>query len=332
MLPIFHPTTTILVDDVQSYLESLRMASPPEMPILPFLSPEKALKHIREQNDIARANFGKYLKISTDTDRIVVGNAVEQDQILRLSLSKLIEKIQMPARFNELSVIICDYQMPSMTGTDFFEQLGDVPQKRILLTGEADETIAVKAFNDGIIDKFLTKGKPGAVQELFGHIRRYQRDYFKHQYSFLRSAFSYNESLFTLPAFDRLTTMLCEKFGFVEQYYVNFPDGALFFDETGQVRKRLVAFSEEDYDGILDVLDSTPGTDPEFKKAIEKREIVPNESYGRGGLGDYTFWREMSLPAQKFDHPNGALYYALWDIRDEIDLDTANFFTDSFGR
>lgn len=332
MQPIFHPTTTVLVDDVQSFLESLRQASPPEMPILPFLSPEKALKHIREQNELARANFGKYLKISTDTDRVVVGNAVEQDQILRLSLSKLINKIEVPERFSEVSVIICDYQMPSMKGTDFFEQLGDVPQKRILLTGEADESIAVKAFNDGIIDKFLTKGKPGAVPELFGHIRRYQRDYFKHQYSFLRSAFGSDESVFTLASFDRLTSWLSEKYDFVEHYYVNFPDGVLFFDDAGQARKRLVVLTEDDYDGILDVLEGTPGTDPEFIKAITQRSVVPNDSYGRGVLGDYTFWREMSLPAQKFEHPTGALYYALWDVRDEIDLDKARFFIDALTR
>lgn len=332
MLPIFHPTTTVLVDDVQSYLESLRLASPPEMPILPFLSPEKAIQHIRKQNDISRESFGKFLKISTDTDRVYVDNVVQQDQILRLSISNLNRKLELPTRFDEVSVIICDYQMPSMKGTDFFEQLGDIPQKRILLTGEADETIAVQAFNDGIIDKFLTKGKPRVLQELFGHVRRYQRDYFKHQYSFLRSAFSYNESLFTQPQFDKLTSALSEEFGFVEHYYVNFPDGALFFDDTGLVRKRLVALTEDDYDGILELLENTPDADPEFIKAIKQRSVVPNESYGRGALGDFTFWREMCMPAKKFEHPNGALYYALWDVRDEIDLDKTRFFIDSLGR
>jgi len=332
MLPIFHPTTTILVDDVQSYLESLRQASPAEMPILPFLSPEKAIQHIRKENEITRAKFGEFLQISTDTDRVVVGNRVTQDQIMRLSISNLNRKIELPERFDEISVIICDYQMPSMKGTDFFEQLGDIPQKRILLTGEADETVAVKAFNDGIIDKFLTKGRPGIIQELFGHMRRYQRDYFRHQYSFIKSAFGHGESLFSMPQFDKLVKEISEEQDFVEHYYVNFPDGALLIDDDGYRRKRLVALRDSDYEGIIELLGTTRDADPEFIRAMRDRSMVPNESYGRGAFGDFEFWREMCLPATKFEHPSGNLYYALWDVRDEIDLDNARFFTDRLVR
>jgi CheY-like chemotaxis protein len=160
----------------------------------------------------------------------------------------------MQHRFDEVSVIICDYQMPSMKGTDFFAALGDIPQKRILLTGEADESVAVKAFNDGVIDKFLTKGRSGVARELFGGIiARFQRDYFKYQNSFASSIVTLSDSIFSHPGFDALVQTLYQKYGFIEHYYINFPDGALLVDE-GPLRKRLVAFTEVDYEGILAVL------------------------------------------------------------------------------
>jgi CheY-like chemotaxis protein len=327
MLPLFHPTTTILVDDVPSYLESVKDAAPAELPIMTFSSPEKAIEHIRRQNDLAKARFGEFLDISTDTDRVVIENRIIQEQITRLSISGLNRKISVPTRFNEISVIICDYAMPSMSGTDFFEQLGDIPQKRILLTGEADETIAVKAFNDGIIDRFMTKGQRGVIKSLFGNINRFQRDYFRHRYAFLSSAYFLGESLFAKPQFDALVAKLYNQFGFLEHYYVNFPDGALMIDE-GHTKKRLIAMLESDYDAIIEMLGDKDGVDAEFLASLRSRQVVPNENYGRGLTENFEFWREMCQPAQVLDHPAGRLYYALFDIRDEIDLSAARFFGD----
>lgn len=328
MLPLFHPTTTVLVDDVPTFLESFKSAAPENQPIETFVSPERAIEHIRAKNEIARSDFARFVDVVHDTDRVVSENEPMQEVIARVSISRLNKKIEMPHRFDEVSVIICDYQMPSMKGTDFFEALGDIPQKRILLTGEADESVAVKAFNDGVIDKFLTKGRPGVVRELFGGIiGRYQRDYFRYQNSFASSIISLSESIFSHPGFDVLIQMLYQKYGFIEHYFVNFPDGALLIDE-GPLRKRLVAFTDEDFDGILAVLRETPDVDPNFIKGIAERSIVPNESYGMAMMGDFTFWREMCQPAQIFEHAAGRMYYALFDVRDEIKYDNVRFFED----
>ena len=327
MLPIFHPTTTILVDDVLSYLESVVAAAPPEAPILPFDSPAKAIAHIQQKNREAKEAFNSFLNVSADTDRVVIHNRPVQEQIVRLNIGGLPAKVNQPSRFDEVSVIICDYAMPFMKGTDFFEKLGDIPQKRILLTGEADSTIAVQAFNDGIIDQFITKGQPGAIQRLFGLVRRYQRDYFSHQYASLMTAYWSTDSLFVMPQFDKLVQQLRDQHGFLEHYYVNFPDGALLFDE-GQKRKRLVALRDEDYDSMLELLAERPDVDPEFICQLAARAVVPNESYGLGPSGDFTYWKEMCRPALKFEHPAGDLYFALFDLRDEIDLDQARFFGD----
>lgn len=328
MLPLFHPTTTILVDDVPSYLESFRDAAPLDLPVKTFEFPEDAILSIKKQNEAAREKFNRFLKVTADTNWEVVDNTLTEEIITRVSLSGLKNKLLDRERFNEVSVIICDYAMPSMKGTDFFEKLGNIPQKRILLTGEADANIAVKAFNDGLIDQFITKGRSGGVVDLFNQVRRYQRDYFRHQYSFLAGAYLSGESLFASTAFEKLVANLSETHGFVEHYYVNFPNGAILIDE-GRQRKRLVALTEDDYKAHLD--SAKDFGDQELLNALRTKAVVLNESYGEGVPGGLSYWREMSRPTEVFEFGGETLYYALFDLRDEVDQDRIQVFSDFTG-
>lgn len=331
MLPIFHPTTTILVDDVKSYLESVVLAAPVDLPFLTFDNPEEAIPHIVERNQVDQKRFAELVQVKGDTDTLVIENTPVQELIVRFYTSSLPKQVESLQRFNEISVIVADYAMPTMNGIEFFRKLGRIPQKRILLTGQADESIAVKAFNDGIIDQFITKGKPGVVRSLFDLVRRYQKDYFRHQYSFLRNAYqTEKDSLFASHDFEDLIAHLYESEGFLEHYFVNFPDGALLIDEDGR-RRRLVALSEGDMDAtVAEAIGyNAPG---EFIDALKNREVVPNDSYGNGYTGDYTFWNEMVLPAKRFAGAAGTMYYALFDVRGEINLDKAKFFRDFPGR
>ena len=64
-------------------------------------------------------------------------------------------------RFGETSVVVVDFAMPQMNGEEFCRKLGQLKGnsvKIIMLTGEADEEMAVRLFNAGVIDKFLRKG------------------------------------------------------------------------------------------------------------------------------------------------------------------------------
>jgi hypothetical protein len=47
-----------------------------------------------------------------------------------------------------------------MTGLDFLKKLPAWPAKRVLLTGKADEFVAIAAFNEGLIHSFVTKQHP----------------------------------------------------------------------------------------------------------------------------------------------------------------------------
>jgi CheY-like chemotaxis protein len=54
-------------------------------------------------------------------------------------------------------MVLADYAMPLMGGIDLFKQVPDWVGGRYLLTGLADDAVAVDAFNRGLISQFITK-------------------------------------------------------------------------------------------------------------------------------------------------------------------------------
>ncbi len=71
-----------------------------------------------------------------------------------------------PQRYALTNVLVVDYSMPAMTGLDVLKALPQWPAQRVLLTGQADESMAVKAFNQRLINQFIPKQHPQIGQYL----------------------------------------------------------------------------------------------------------------------------------------------------------------------
>lgn len=59
--------------------------------------------------------------------------------------------------YTRCSLVVLDYSMPGLNGLDVLRQVTSLPANRILLTGQADDTLAVQAFNEGLIKQFVPK-------------------------------------------------------------------------------------------------------------------------------------------------------------------------------
>ena len=58
-----------------------------------------------------------------------------------------------------VSLIVSDYEMPEMTGTDMFATVKTIRPEtiRIILTGKADMQATIRAINEGEVFRFITK-------------------------------------------------------------------------------------------------------------------------------------------------------------------------------
>jgi CheY-like chemotaxis protein len=71
-------------------------------------------------------------------------------------------------RFRVSTVVVLDYKMPGLTGLDVLREAGPSQACKVLLTGQADEGLGFKAYQDQLIDRFVGKSTP----DLIGTIQR----------------------------------------------------------------------------------------------------------------------------------------------------------------
>jgi CheY-like chemotaxis protein len=140
------PNSLVFLDDDTSYLETLALVMPTDWCIRLFTHADDCLHHFQKQNTLWEADLWNHQELVSDW------------RAGALLIPKILEYwISNTERYSLTQVCVVDFSMPSMTGLDFLKNLTVWPTQRVLLTGKADEMIAVGAFNSGLIDKFVPK-------------------------------------------------------------------------------------------------------------------------------------------------------------------------------
>jgi CheY-like chemotaxis protein len=142
------PSTVVLIDDAETTIEEVAKLFEDEPQITKvFTSPHEALDFINN---------------SSTTDGFI--SRLHEAPASYDSLYACHEEIYNPDRFNQVSCVLIDYDMPGMNGLAVCEKIKDSRIKKILLTGVADEQVAINAFNRGLIDYFIRKHDPHSPQ------------------------------------------------------------------------------------------------------------------------------------------------------------------------
>jgi CheY-like chemotaxis protein len=168
----YYPTTVMLVDDNINYINSLKLEllNTADIIIKPFNNPEHALDF-----------FISDYKPTIFTERCLTHPEEDQTdhRVIDVDMRAIREEIYNPNRFDQISVIIVDYAMPGINGLEFCRKTRNKYVKKVMLTGEADEHIAIKAFNEGIIDKFIRKNDPSFKATITKAIKELQLRFFQ---------------------------------------------------------------------------------------------------------------------------------------------------------
>ncbi len=75
--------------------------------------------------------------------------------------------------------------MPEMNGLEFLFNVKNPFIKKVLLTGQADMELAIKAFNKQLIDQFIDKHDPKLRLKLNSIIETFQDQYFRNTYKLI---------------------------------------------------------------------------------------------------------------------------------------------------
>ena len=153
---LFHrPGTIVFLDDDPDYLEMLALVLPRHWYVKLFLRPVECINYLQQEPPFWEAD------------------AWNQQQLIEhwREGKPLIPQIlaywsKYTERYALTRVCVFDYSMPAMDGLKALGELVDWPGSRVLLTGQADEQVAVRAFNRGLIDQFIAKQTPDISRRL----------------------------------------------------------------------------------------------------------------------------------------------------------------------
>ena len=172
-LPCFYyPTTVTVLDDDQIFLENLTSNLSDQIQYQRFDNPTLALTFLQQQQNTAPSSQ-EFLQADSSDDFAQHGKSV-----VNVNLANIHNKLYNKQRFDITSVVVVDHDMPGMNGIEFCKKLDNNSIKKIMLTGVADHKIAINAFNDGVIHKFIMKDDPNVFEAIDKAIFEIQQDYF----------------------------------------------------------------------------------------------------------------------------------------------------------
>jgi CheY-like chemotaxis protein len=234
--PYFHPTTICLVDDNESFLRSLSLELPRTWACQTFTDPAAALAYLNEPPALAPL-----------VDRCFTLDAPRQSEaLIHLDLNLIEQEINQPERFRRVSVVVADYAMPSMNGLELCANINDPYIKKAMLTGVADEKLAVQAFNAGLINRFIPKHSANATVDTLTYIGELQNEYFSQYTARLRNTLAIDPPGFLVdPAIAERVQKLMHDERLVEYYLVDDPPGLMLLRANGDIVRMLILNADD---------------------------------------------------------------------------------------
>lgn len=294
--PYFHPTTVVFVDDNLDFLSNLSLQLDADLAYRLFDSPSDALDYLNAANHANSVSDRFFAAISDNPDGIA------SEPLLRVDLAAIQREVRNTERFAETAVVIVDYAMPQMNGLEFCERITNPHIKKVLFTGDADQEIAVRAFNNGTIDRFIRKGQRKVYTEVNSAIDALQESYIRDTVRSISQILALHKRDFLMDAaFAQFFNQFRKERGFVEYYLSIEPSGFLLLDADGRAA-RLLALTDAELELHCEMA-RAQGAPQGLLDALIDRDRVPYFDTSPDGFyrRQCTDWRACLHPAQTLD-------------------------------
>ncbi|ADZ92935.1 response regulator transcription factor [Marinomonas mediterranea] len=231
----YHPTTAVFLDDHRAFLNSVPLALEDDIAYQAFSTPHNALEYIN--------NHTCHDSLIQKNDFITDGSKAHH---YTLNAAIIESKARFNERFAEPSVLITDYALSGydLNGLEVCESIKHPNVKKVLLTGVADEQIAIEALNNKVIDYYIKKSSPDVFKLVNQLIHQYQQDYIRETTQVIHESLKLSKPLIEDPAIiEYFYSILKQHHTFEYQVLIESTASSLDFlllDESAQVKRLLV--------------------------------------------------------------------------------------------
>jgi len=309
--PLFHRSgSTVFVDDDPDYLEMLGMVMPAHWQVELYSRPGRFLERMAGEPARWEADAALHLHM---IDRSRQGHFMAP-QILRYWTDH-------PARYQLIKTCVIDFAMPGINGLQVLDALMDWPGSRVLLTGQADEQVAINAFNRGLIDQYIPKHAEDISTQLIGKLRAlHQAAHARLNGQWRGTLSSHQYAWLQLPSVMDTLSEHSERF-WIEHVVLSDPFGLLAIDANGGCH--WLQLEQADRLGELTEVAATAGLGPAICQEIEAgRQLAAIELHQQLGLTGpvplakaFAVDREGKLLGAHFDLSANALVKPVYAYR-----------------
>lgn len=299
----YFPSTALFVDDSRDFLLNFVLQLDEGLAYRVFDSPFDALDCIHKKCCELDLLSQRCLSEYTEAKNCPLTN-----HTINLDVTAIHAEVYNPRRFSEISVVVVDYAMPGMDGLEFCRRIENTNIKKILLTGQADEKLAIEAFNEGLIHRYIQKSDPQVAELITKGIYDLQSQYFQAMSDMIVRMLSVTSpSCLHDKKFAEFFHLLRHEKKVVEHYLADNSGSFLLLDDDAKV-SFLIVKNEADmrlhYDLALD-----NGASEDVLDALASGEKIPCFWQANTQPPEWNDWSTCLVPAHRFESDE-TYYYA----------------------
>lgn len=312
----YFPSTALFLDDSRDFLLNFVLQLDESVAYRIFDTPLEALSYLQnkrcELDILSRHCLSEYTEAK---------NCPLTNHTINLDLAAIHAEIYNPQRFSEVSVVVVDYAMPGMDGLEFCRRMENSNVKKILLTGQADEKLAITAFNEGLIHRYIKKSAVNVAELITKSIAELQLQYFQSMSDMVVRMLSVSSpNCLQDKKFAQLFQQLRLEKGIVEYYLIDNSGSFLMLDQDANVSFLIVKNKHDmrlHYDLALD-----SGASNEVLDQLASGEKIPGFWQVSSSNPQWMDWSRCLVPAKRFESDD-VYYYAylqgnlFFDIREK---------------
>lgn len=310
----FHPTKVVVLDDSIDFLKSLDMVLQEDTAHYQFFhSPQVFLRYINEE-----------YKFRPYTSRWIepIDENAYQHRRIDIDIYGLHKEVYNTNRFEEISCLIVDYEMPSMNGLDVCRTIKNPYIQKILLTGAADEHLAIDAFNEGLIQQFIPKQEADRHIKINRAIREVQDKYFGLLSEAVARVICTDYSRPTAiddPIFIQFFQDLLKKYNIVEYYIVEAIGCYLLIDDKGKNYGLFLADENTMQTIESEASYRVSNNKDKISKQVKNREVMLcYHNKDQLAIPELEEWAKYLFPCYKLEGKKQAYYWSF--AEDMIDV------------
>lgn len=279
----YFPTTVMIIDNDNDFVSDLNnYLNKNHINTIPFAFTNSFLNYI-----------DNYIQPISINNLLVKNSAYFSEE----SLYEIQKIIYNQNRFNQISVLILDYEMPGINGIELSAMVKIPNVKKIILTNKATEKIAIDAFNKKMIDAFVFK--EDLFDSLIITIEKLQYEYFYNISLPLHYLCNFTKE----PFLKNLINIELENYSPIEYYILNKNGSFVMFDN--ELNASLLIIEDSKYfDKML--LNKSILTKKTIEN-LEKKSCI----YISNQTSSLFKTKEITIPCNKINGVFDDYYYAV---------------------